>query len=270
MSEPSPYAQISTALAIAQGKFHAPKRSKPVTVRTKTGESYSFNYAPLEEIIDAIKQPLAENGLSWIQSLIRQEGGYFINTTILHASGEQLGPYPYPVLINRDGPQGFASGVTYARRYGLSLALGIAPEDDDDANAAEGNTVLKTGRSYAPGEAPGDLPVTRARRPKPPADNVMVGGRADGTMGVPPHDPVTGEVLEKPAKQLDDEYQRHFVRLTNASRGHGLQFGQKAKDKLREEWTKTPAPLQHQLLPNLQAWKQTAEEVDLGFDLAQQ
>jgi hypothetical protein len=243
------HAQICAALAAAQGKFHAPKRTKPVTVRTKTGENYSFNYSPLEEIIAAVKQPLAENGLSWMQSLSHSEKGYAIYTTILHASGETLGPYPYPVLISRDGPQGFASGVTYARRYGLSLALGIAPEDDDDANAAEGNTVVQQ-------------PKLPARRPKPPAENVMVGGRPDGTMGT--YDPQTGEVTERP---VDDEYVRYDSLCRGAAEGRG---GLPAKDKLKEIWQTMPIPMQHRLQGNLPDYKRIAEGTDIGYDMARE
>jgi hypothetical protein len=240
-------AQISAALAIAQGKFGAPKRTKPVDMELKTGKVIKYFYAPLEEIIDSIKLPLAENGLAWIQSLDRKDTGYFINTTILHASGEQLGPYPYPVLIGRDGPQGFASGVTYARRYGLSLALGIAPEDDDDANAAEGNTVVQQ-------------PKVPARRPKPPAENVMVGGRPDGTMGV--YDPQTGEVTEP-----DQEYLRYDAMLRAAAEGRG---GLPAKDKLKEVWVTTPIPMQHRLQGNLPDYKRIAEGTDIGYDMARE
>jgi len=239
----SEHAQISAALAIAQGKFQAPKRSKPVTVRTKTGESYQFAYAPLDEIIDAVKQPLAENGLSWVQYLQFPEGKTVLNTEILHASGERLGPYPYPVLASRDGPQGFASGVTYARRYGLSLALGIAPEDDDDAAAAEGNVVQPA------------APKVATRRPRPPAENVMV-----------PHDPQTGEVMERPDKQIDEEYLSADSRLMAAAQGRG---GLPAMGKLREEWDKIPPSLQTRLKANLAGYKSVATQVDMGFEQAQ-
>ena len=39
--------------------------------------------------------------------------------------------------------QGAGSAVTYARRYSLCAALGIAAEDDDDANAAEASAAQK-------------------------------------------------------------------------------------------------------------------------------
>lgn len=71
------------------------------------------------------------------QYLVSKGTQAFIRTIIWHASGEWIAS-DYPVFPTKDGAQGFASGVTYARRYGLCLVLGLAPEDDDDANVADG------------------------------------------------------------------------------------------------------------------------------------
>jgi hypothetical protein len=76
--------------------------------------------------------------------------------------------------------------------------------------------------------------------------------------------------MPPPAQQLDEDYERNFARLTNASRGAGLQPGQKARDKLKEEWQTTEIPMQHRLAPNLESWKRTAEKVDLGYDMARE
>lgn len=150
----NPGGEISDALAAAQGAFETPKRSREVSVRLSSGGSYSFKYAPLEAIHDAIRPALAQNGLSVQQYLAYRAGEPFIRTIIWHASGEWRGS-DYPVFATKEGPQGFASGVTYARRYGLCLALSLAPEDDDDGNAAEGNVAQPTG---------GRIPI-RGRRP---------------------------------------------------------------------------------------------------------
>ena len=40
-------------------------------------------------------------------------------------------------------PQEIGSAITYISRYALSLALGLATEDDDDANHASGNTATR-------------------------------------------------------------------------------------------------------------------------------
>lgn len=134
--------QVCTALAVAQGEFKTPKRTKPATVEgtTRDGRRYSYKYmyAPLEEIIDAVKDGLSANGLARHQYLETRGEQPIIRTIIWHASGEWIAS-DYPIHPTKDGAQGFASGVTYARRYGLCLALGIAPEDDDDGNVADNN-----------------------------------------------------------------------------------------------------------------------------------
>ena len=128
--------EVCTALAVAQGEFEVPKRTKEATVRgqTKSGGAYDYKYkyAPLEEIIAAVKNALAKNGLFRQQYLVSNGGIPVIRTIIWHTSGEWIAS-DYPIHQSKDGAQGFAAGVTYARRYGLSLALGLAPEDDDDA-----------------------------------------------------------------------------------------------------------------------------------------
>jgi hypothetical protein len=161
--------EVCTALAAAQGEFEVPKRTKEAAVRgqTRTGGSYDYRYkyAPLEEIISAVKDALAKNGLFRQQYLVTKGNVPVIRTIIWHTSGEWIAS-DYPIHQSKDGAQGFAAGVTYARRYGLSLALGLAPEDDDDAN--EGGAKITDAR----------------RRPAPPAPNPMD----------PPHDPETGEI----------------------------------------------------------------------------
>ena len=52
-------------------------------------------------------------------------------TVFVHESGEMLecGIVHFPAV--KQDPQGYASALTYARRYSLMAACGIAPEDDD-------------------------------------------------------------------------------------------------------------------------------------------
>jgi hypothetical protein len=53
----------------------------------------------------------------------------------LHESGESLSSGKLHVPAAKQDPQGYGSALTYARRYSLMAACGIAPEDDD-GNAA--------------------------------------------------------------------------------------------------------------------------------------
>ena len=128
--------ELAAALAKAQVQFAHISRDKHVTVRTRTGGSYSFSYAPLESIMSAIKTALSTNGLALMQDI--REGK--VCTILLHASGEAYVSTGTVINVAETGAQAYGSGLTYARRYDLSLTLGLCPDDDDDGNAADGNT----------------------------------------------------------------------------------------------------------------------------------
>ena len=132
--------KISAALAKAQAKIQSPSKDKTVKVSgtSKSGKSfnYNFKYATLDAVIDAVRGPLTSNEMWFYQSV---ENGN-MTTTLTHSSGQTIvSQLPMPKLP--DGAQECGSLLTYFKRYGLCAALGITAEEDDDANASEGNTV---------------------------------------------------------------------------------------------------------------------------------
>lgn len=133
---------LAKALAEAQGEFPAIERSRDVVVKTKTGGSYTFAYAPLDAIVSKVQPVLRKHGISYAQLLDNIEGQPALRTVLLHEGGEKLEAV-CPLPVNGDAPsaQEFGSLVTYMRRYALVAALGIATEEDDDGNHASGNTV---------------------------------------------------------------------------------------------------------------------------------
>jgi hypothetical protein len=58
-----------------------------------------------------------------------------VETVFIHESGETVSAGKLHVPASKLDAQGFGSALTYARRYSLMAACGIAPEDDD-GNAA--------------------------------------------------------------------------------------------------------------------------------------
>lgn len=123
------------ALAKAQGAFQPIRRDKTVSVRTKAGGTYSFSYAPLEAILRATLPALNKEDFALVQ---RVEEDHLV-TTLYHGQGQLHGSIK--ILVSDSGPQAYGSALTYARRYGVTLLLGICADDDDDGNAAEGNHV---------------------------------------------------------------------------------------------------------------------------------
>jgi hypothetical protein len=130
--------ELVAALARAQLKIEPPVKSKTAKVETKSGQDYQYSYADLAAVIASCRGPLAAEGIAWTQDATTAAGTppTVSVTTTLRRGDEVLefGPFVLPVLIST--PQGFGSALTYARRYALTAALGIASEEDDDAQLA--------------------------------------------------------------------------------------------------------------------------------------
>lgn len=120
--------ELATALAKAQASFAG-------AAKDSLNPHFKSKYADLESVVSAIKQGLASNGLSFVQVSHNEPSSASIETIIMHSSGEWLSAGIVSVPVSKNDAQGFGSAMTYARRYSLSSAFGIAPEDDD-GNAA--------------------------------------------------------------------------------------------------------------------------------------
>ena len=142
MNKSESIAQIATALAAAQAEITNPPRNREVTVRSDKG-NYKFKYATLDAIIDAVRPALTKNGLWFIQTLANGDGKYQLVTTLTHKSGEWM-ESEQPILVERPGSQAFGSALTYSRRYSLTAMLGVAADEDDDGNGADGNHIEKS------------------------------------------------------------------------------------------------------------------------------
>lgn len=101
---------------------------------------FNSKYATLANILDVIRQPLANNGLSFVQM---PQNENTLVTIIMHISGEWISG-SYSMRPEKNTPQGMGSCITYQRRYALASVLGLNIDDDDDGNAASGNTKSKS------------------------------------------------------------------------------------------------------------------------------
>lgn len=137
--------ELADALASAQGEFPSVERNRSVSVRMKTGGEYEFEYATLDNIIKSVRPAMSKHGLAFTQMVV----GSDVVTTIMHKSGQWISSSIPMKFGDGTGPQAFGSAITYAKRYSLSAMLGIAPDDDDDVNAAEGNIVKRNGQKTA-------------------------------------------------------------------------------------------------------------------------
>jgi hypothetical protein len=121
--------QIATALVKAQRDF-AP------ALKTSTNPHFRSRYADLAACVEAVIDALNANGIAMIQRTHDSDNGVAVETLFVHESGETITGGILHVPAAKHDPQGYGSALTYARRYSLMAACGIAPEDDD-ANMAQ-------------------------------------------------------------------------------------------------------------------------------------
>jgi hypothetical protein len=111
--------------------------------KDNTNPHYHYKYADINNVLEAIREPLSTNGLVALQTTIRKDDIFCLNTKIINIdSPEEFVEIDIPLIYNGD-MQKLGSAITYARRYGLVTLLGLEQEDDD-GNLASGKTQQQT------------------------------------------------------------------------------------------------------------------------------
>ncbi len=101
----------------------------------KINPHFKSKYADLGAIRDAVVPVLAKHGIALVQTIETHEGVSMVTTKLLKGD-EEIVSSGCPIITDRNGPQAFGSALTYARRYSMSAIVGIASEEDDDAELA--------------------------------------------------------------------------------------------------------------------------------------
>lgn len=129
MFETSPTtSKLDAALAKAQGEIEAASKDK-------VNPHFNKRYADLASIWAAIRPALSKHGIAVTQWPIDSTDNRLHIVTRLAHDGEWI-MAKFSVPVQKADVQGYGSAVTYARRYSLAAAVGSAPDDDDDGNAA--------------------------------------------------------------------------------------------------------------------------------------
>lgn len=134
--------KLIEALCKATLEFEPITKDSKAKVKTKSGSEYSYDYVSLDAIINATKKGLANNGLN-IRHYIKykKDGKAWLVSELRHSSGckpditkapiDKFTGDSYMSII-----QNFGSIITYLKRYGISMLLNIAIDEDDDGRGS--------------------------------------------------------------------------------------------------------------------------------------
>lgn len=129
--------EIGGAVAKAQGAIKN-------AAADKTNPAFRSKYADLASVWEACRAQLSANGVAVVQSPAAEGAKVTVTTLLVHGPSGEWIESDLTVTADKGTPQGIGSAITYARRYGLSAMVGVAPGDDipdqgdDDGEAAEG------------------------------------------------------------------------------------------------------------------------------------
>lgn len=140
--------KISMALSKAQGSIEG-------AVRDSQNPHFRNVYASLGAVIDAVRGPLCENELAFIQATgLIVDGLLPIETRIVHASGQWFRSTLQMPIGQAKTAQAVGSAISYGRRYALMTMLGVPSVDDDGEEATRAATSNGSDRNGASSRAP--------------------------------------------------------------------------------------------------------------------
>ena len=127
MNQSENLSNLCNALCCAQSEMGG-------AVKDSKNPFFKSDYADLTSVIKAIKQPLSNNGLSYVQFPMNDGELVGICTRLMHSSGEWIESEIVFPLAKKDS-QALGSFLSYIRRYSLAAIFGL-PSVDDDAESA--------------------------------------------------------------------------------------------------------------------------------------
>ena len=148
---------LATLLAEAQAEMPNPKKNR------EGQKGYQkYNYATLDTVVDIIKKPLNSRGIFLTQPCEKTDDGTMRVRTVVMYGSERLVLDTKPYEYDSD-PQEFGKRETYARRYSLLTAFGLAGEDDTDGDTGPAKAAPKPASKAAQPKKAQQVPDRRTR-----------------------------------------------------------------------------------------------------------
>jgi len=107
---------------------------------------FKSNYASLAQVWETVRPALTANGLSVVQLPSQDATGYYVESMLIHSSGQWIKCRTYMKPVKED-PQGIGSLISYARRYALQSLVMVCPDDDDGEMAMGRSTSVPQART---------------------------------------------------------------------------------------------------------------------------
>lgn len=130
IQEPEVMAPLFEAWAKAQAEFGSVTATSRVTFK-----NVDFKFAPLSEILGAVRPALNKFGLTLTQQTkhipFGNANGIKVVTTLLHESGVSYNIESVPVFYNVNDIKNLGAQVTYLRRYEVKTLLGIEADSEE-------------------------------------------------------------------------------------------------------------------------------------------
>lgn len=200
--------ELAAALSKAQAKLRG-------AVKDSTNPFFKSNYADLQSVWDACRDPLSTNGLSIIQTTsCSDDKGVSVITTLAHSSGQWVKGV-LPIAAVKHDPQAQGAAISYARRYALAAIVGLY-QTDDDAEIAMNRPTRDLNEKYKKPAAQGPAPK--------PVQTIA-----------PPKEPDFDPNFDKDVVPLGDTV---ILVGTRSSSIYGQTFAQVGKEKLLGQVTK--------------------------------
>lgn len=109
----------------------------PRTATGQVGKDRKFKYAPYHKVVQCIKRPLAEKGVSFIQPIHTEQDGKVSVTLIVTGHGAAI---ESTLVFKQDSdPKVLGADITYHKRYQLTSFFGL--EGDPDADDFEDDVI---------------------------------------------------------------------------------------------------------------------------------
>jgi hypothetical protein len=164
--------ELASALAKAQAEIGSVQKDQD-------NPYFKSKFSSLSMVWETVKPSLTKHGISIVQMPGSDERGYFVQTQIMHSSGQWIRSTTY-MKPSKEDPQGIGSLISYARRYALQAMVMACPDDDDGEMAM--------GRSNV---APARTTVTKVLAPVTPKEDpnwftkveAVIGTKAESATG---------------------------------------------------------------------------------------